>query len=341
MKFNLILIFSLLFTSLHSQEILGFTFSTNDTIIKNQLFEKGFISNNNWKSARGKLLGKEVFFNTKSTQIFKNIYEFQLVFNTVFDSEKIFDLYKIINDSIIKRYNNPDIVVSQNDTINTIKNSFSKNISSSINYFSKWNQNVNRKFTLTTEIKSDANIYLTITDSSKYVSKKVEDSLLQLEINKEKIKESKNRDKLISQLHNSGLGIIILNYEPFDVSEYTEGTGFRINLLNPTKKIVKYINISFAGLNPVNDRVINKYGNSYVNSVRCVGPIKPLETGEYEWDYIWFNDLVQKIKILSISVEYMDGTKRVISDINKIKIENLSTEWRNFLNKNIDNKDIE
>lgn len=325
----------------NSQNILGINFSTTDSLVKEQLRSKGFLTSNYWKSARGKLMSKEVLLNTKTTQIFKNVYEYQLVFNTVFDSEKIFDLYKIINDSIIKKYNNPDIVVSQNDTANTIKNSFSKNISSSINYFSKWNQNVNRKFTLTTEIKSDANIYLTITDSSKYVSKKVEDSLLQLEINKEKIKESKNRDKLINQLHNSGLGIIILNYEPFDVSEYTEGTGFRINLLNPTKKIVKYINISFAGLNPVNDRVINKFGNSYVNSVRCVGPIKPLETGEYEWDYIWFNDLVQKIKILSISVEYMDGTKRVISDINKIKIENLSTEWRNFLNKNIDNKDIE
>jgi hypothetical protein len=321
----------------NSQNIFGINFSTTDSLVKEQLRSKGFLTSNYWKSARGKLMSKEVLLNTKTTQIFKNVYEYQLVFNTVFDSEKIFDLYKIINDSIIKRYNNPDIVVSQNDTANTIKNSFSKNISSSINYFSKWNQNVNRKFTLTTEIKSDANIYLTITDSSKYVSKKVEDSLLQLEINKEKIKESKNRDKLINQLHNSGLGIIILNYEPFDVSEYTEGTGFRINLLNPTKKIVKYINISFAGLNPVNDRVINKFGNSYVNSVRCVGPIKPLETGEYEWDYIWFNDLVQKIKILSISVEYMDGSKRVMTDINKLKIENLSTDWKIFLNKNLDN----
>lgn len=320
-----------------SQDIIGFNFSNVDSIINKEISNKGFVTNNYWKSSRGNLFGKEVYLYTKSTEIFKVKYEYQFVFNTVFDSEKIFVLYDSINNSIIKNFNTPDEIITENDTSGSVKNPFSKNISNNIKYITKWNKSTNRKFSICTQIKSDANIYLTIIDSSKYVSKLTEDSLLQSEIQKQEKKDADNKRALINKLQNSNIGICLINYEAFDVSEYTAGTGFRINVFNPTKKIVKYINVSFVGYNPVNDRVINKYGNSYINSVKCVGPIKPLESGEYEWEYIWFNDLVEKVKIISIVVEYMDGSKKVINDIKKVEIDNLSSELKDFVSENVNN----
>lgn len=335
MKLPFLLIFSLLFINAYSQEILGLDFSKNDSVTRNELLKKGFITNNNWNSSKGYLFGKEVYLNTKSTQLFKNSYEYQFIFITAFDADKIFTLYKAINDSIVRKFNSPDEIIEQNDTSNSFKSSFSKNISNNINYITKWNKTKDRKFSIYTQIKSDANIYLTFVDSSKYVSKSIEDSLLENEIQKQDKKDRENRNKIISRLQNSGIGICLIDYEAFDVSEYTEGTGFRINVFNPTKKVIKYINVSFAGLNPVNDRVLNKYGTSYISSVRCVGPIKPLESGEYKWDYIWFNDLVEKVKLISIVVEYMDGSKKVIKDINKVEIENLSPELKSLLSEYI------
>ena len=83
-------------------------------------------------------------------------------------------------------------------------------------------------------------------------------------------------------------------------------------------KTIKYINISFVGINTVNDKVLNKYGGSYINNVRCVGPIKQYEEAEFEWDYVWFTDIVETVKLVSIKVQYMDGTIKTITIVNSI-----------------------
>lgn len=102
-------------------------------------------------------------------------------------------------------------------------------------------------------------------------------------------------------------GISIPSWGVYDMSEYTEGTGVRFTFHNPTKKTIKYINVSFAGYNPVDDRV------GKVVSKKCIGPVAPDETATYDFEYVWFTDIVQYARITSLSVQYMDGTVKTVA----------------------------
>jgi len=116
-------------------------------------------------------------------------------------------------------------------------------------------------------------------------------------------------------------GLVILDWNVYDESEFTEGTSFRIKFFNPTKKIVKYITTSIVGYNPVGDRVYNSTIQSYTSKVKSVGPIKPDSSAEYEFDYVWFTDLVETAKITSIFVQYMDGTTKTIANPDSIRLK--------------------
>jgi hypothetical protein len=47
---------------------------------------------------------------------------------------------------------------------------------------------------------------------------------------------------------------------------------------------------------------------------RCVGPIDPKETASYNFEYVWFTDVVEYAKIRSITVTYKNGTTKTISN---------------------------
>ena len=103
-------------------------------------------------------------------------------------------------------------------------------------------------------------------------------------------------------------GISIPSWGVYDMSEYTDGTGIRFSFFNPTNKTIKYINIGFVGYNAVDDRV------GKVISKRCIGPIEPNETASYDFEYAWFTDIVEYAKITSLSVQFKDGTTKVVSN---------------------------
>jgi hypothetical protein len=103
-------------------------------------------------------------------------------------------------------------------------------------------------------------------------------------------------------------GLAIPKWGVYDVSEYTDGTGIRFTFYNPTQKTVKYVTVTFQGYNAVDDPV----GSSITR--KCIGPIKPDETGTYDYDYAWHTDIVEYAKIKSIIVQYMDGTSKTISN---------------------------
>lgn len=102
-------------------------------------------------------------------------------------------------------------------------------------------------------------------------------------------------------------GVSIPSWSVYDVSEYTDGTGVRFSFHNPTAKTIKYVNVSFVGYNAVDDRV------GRVISKKCIGPIGPEETASYDFEYAWFTDIVEYAKITSLSVQYMDGTTKVVA----------------------------
>jgi hypothetical protein len=143
-----------------------------------------------------------------------------------------------------------------------------------------------------------------ITDSLNYYTQ-ILDSL---EKKKAKLLLLKKYDKGIKE------GIIITNLQLFDESEYTSGTGCKIDFINLSKKTIKYITFVFQGYNAVNDIVFDPLTGKNSVSIKGIGPIDNNESAGYEKNYAWHTDIVQDIKIKSIVIQYMDGsTKQVLN----------------------------
>lgn len=107
-------------------------------------------------------------------------------------------------------------------------------------------------------------------------------------------------------------GLTVLKFSCYDESEYTKGTGVKVRIYNPSKKTIKYVWFSFSGYNTVGDRVSSR-GKSLITT-RGIGPIRPDEEGSYEYEYVWFTDIVESVKLTFIKLQYMDGTFKLIAN---------------------------
>ncbi|WP_185117049.1 energy transducer TonB [Chryseobacterium sp. T16E-39] len=102
-----------------------------------------------------------------------------------------------------------------------------------------------------------------------------------------------------------GLGII----EYYATAGYSS-TGATFKIINPSKKTIKYIWFTVAGENPVGDLVKTKVG--FYKTLKGIGPVENLEVSTWSFDYVWFTDVVETLKISAIKIQYMDGTFRTI-----------------------------
>ncbi len=107
-------------------------------------------------------------------------------------------------------------------------------------------------------------------------------------------------------------GAIIADWGLTDESEYTEGTGLKFEILNPTRKTIKYIWITVAVLNPVGDPA------GPPRTVKLVGPIEPDTSGSYSFDYVWMSDMPSTAKIRAVKIQYMDGSVRNVASPSKM-----------------------
>ena len=110
------------------------------------------------------------------------------------------------------------------------------------------------------------------------------------------------------------VGIILLDYSVEDVSEVTDGVTAKFEVFNPTNKVIKYVTFYVFGINPVGDYVYNVRQYSNISEFRGVGPIKPKESANYEWEYAWFTDVVEKLKIIKVKIQYMDGSTKIVTN---------------------------
>lgn len=150
---------------------------------------------------------------------------------------------------------------------------------------------------------------------------------------------SANLSKIISKEFSNYLekqksvGLILINYSVEDVSEVTEGVSVRFEVFNPTNKSIKYITFYVAGINPVGDVVYNLRQHSNISEFKGVGPIKQKESGNYEWEYAWFTDVVETLKIIKVKVQYMDGTVKTLTSLKSFllpsKYDKLLKEYEN------------
>lgn len=118
----------------------------------------------------------------------------------------------------------------------------------------------------------------------------------------------------------SKYGLAIESWGVYDESEYTEGTGLRITFLNPTEQVIKYISMTLQGYNAVDD----PYGPSVTR--KCIGPVEPYMSASYEFEYVWFTDIVEYAKLRSITVTYKNGTTKTIRNPSQIELSPLVIE---------------
>ena len=96
-------------------------------------------------------------------------------------------------------------------------------------------------------------------------------------------------------------------------SEPNSAGGVDLNIIwkNKSKRTVKYATFEVSAINAVNDEVFSEIG--VYNSpkyVKVTGPVKPNQVNGYGtyWECLWYNFTIQKCKIRSVELEYMDGT---------------------------------
>ena len=98
------------------------------------------------------------------------------------------------------------------------------------------------------------------------------------------------------------------------------GVDCNIIWTNLSPKTVKYASFSVDAYNAVNDIVYSDYGGE-TKTCKDTGPVKQGKTsgnGTY-WECLWYNSTIDHMRIKEIALEYMDGSKLTIDNVETIK----------------------
>ena len=113
-------------------------------------------------------------------------------------------------------------------------------------------------------------------------------------------------------------GLVVISNSVFNESEYTDGKSFSFEVINLSKKKIKYITFNVIGYNAVDDKVIDR--GKYLKSIKGVGPINYDDKAYYSFKYVWLTDLVEYTKVVNIKIEYMDGSSKIIDNPNSVTL---------------------
>lgn len=116
-------------------------------------------------------------------------------------------------------------------------------------------------------------------------------------------------------------GVSVLDFSVYDESKHTDATGFKLEVYNPTQKTIKYIHVQLMGMNAVDDPVRDRFGGGVIKRVKGIGPIEPEDFGSYTFEHVWFTDTVEWAKLVSLRVDYMDGSSKTIKDLRRVKVD--------------------
>lgn len=89
------------------------------------------------------------------------------------------------------------------------------------------------------------------------------------------------------------------------------GVDLQIVWKNNSDKIIKYVFFAVDPYNAVNDKVRSEIGGTSTFNGRETGPFKKGEggNGNARWENAWYNSTIKTVKLISVDIEYMDGTK--------------------------------
>lgn len=104
------------------------------------------------------------------------------------------------------------------------------------------------------------------------------------------------------------------------------GVDINIGFQNLSKKTVKYVEFGVLPYNAVGDVVASEIGGKTLASLNFTGPM-PYDEYEYSgWENVWYNNSIECIEIVMVSITYMDGGRKYFenSEIKNISSPDLS-----------------
>ncbi len=151
------------------------------------------------------------------------------------------------------------------------------------------------------------------------INKAKTDSLTNEEMKKkivQTVEFIKNQDAQIEAKIKTGVengGILITQFS-FSVSDYGV-VDLRLGIKNVGKKRIKYATFNLQPFNSVDDPVEQN------KSFKGIGFIEPNEEGVWNFESAWFSDVIETLKLKSITLLYDDGGTKVISKIAEIRVD--------------------
>ena len=118
--------------------------------------------------------------------------------------------------------------------------------------------------------------------------------------------ELKNVDKIFD--YYKKYPVSVYSWSWGSKNEYSDFQNIDIEFYNSSKKTIKYVYVTFRAKNPVGDPV---YGAT--KTLTGIGPIEPGGSGSYSFDDVWYSHTIDNVSIVSIKVQYMDKTTRIIN----------------------------
>lgn len=91
------------------------------------------------------------------------------------------------------------------------------------------------------------------------------------------------------------------------------GIGVQHDIYNASDKTMKYITFVYLAYNQVGDIVSCKTSHKQEGICKLTGPIEVNEKTNVEWNVIWYNPTITKVKIKEVIIQYIDGTEETIN----------------------------
>lgn len=135
----------------------------------------------------------------------------------------------------------------------------------------------------------------------------------------------KRKDKLFADIMSfQKYPIAILKSVPTSEDPFT-GASFQI--MNFSSKTIKYAKFNFYGKNAVNDKVLYKPG-VYNITRQGIGPVEKYATGSWNFETVWMTDIVETLKLISVTITYMDNTVKTVPVTDAMWLDpDKITEW--------------
>ena len=91
------------------------------------------------------------------------------------------------------------------------------------------------------------------------------------------------------------------------------GIGVKHEIYNASDKAMKYLTCVYLPYNQVVDVVSSTTTGESEARCKLTGPFSPNEKSEVQWEVLWYNSTVTKVKIKEVIIQYMDDTEETIS----------------------------